>query len=114
MIIGTSYFPYANKFNTNFEEAIENAKEDGFSAFEVHTVFHDLQSLRRTFKISRNENLYFSVHAKYFENNISSLNPYMRESSLIQIKDDIIFAEEIESKVVTVHPGEYLPGYPLC
>ncbi len=111
MIIGTSSFPYANKFNTNFEDAIEDAQKDGFSALEVHTVFHNLQSLRKTFKLSSNENLYFSVHAKYFENNISSLNPYMRESSLLQIKDDIIFAEEIKSKIVTVHPGEYRPGY---
>ena len=111
MIVGTSSFPYANKFNTNFEDAIENAQKDGFSALEVHTVFHNLQSLRKTFKISPNENLYFSVHAKYSENNISSLNPYMRESSLLQIKDDIIFAEAIKSKLVTVHPGEYLPGY---
>jgi len=111
MIIGTSSFPYANRFNTNFEAAIENAQKDGFSALEVHTAFHNLKSLRKTFKKSTDENLFFSVHAKYYENNISSLNPYMRESSLSQIKDDIIFAEEIKSHVVTIHPGEYLPGY---
>lgn len=70
--------------NRTFEDAIEDTQKDGFSAIAVHTVFHNLQSLRKTFKISSNENLYFSVHAKYFENNISSLNPYMRESSLLQ------------------------------
>lgn len=111
MIIGTSSFPYANKFNTNLEDAIGNARNDGFSALEVHTVFHNLKSLRKTFKVFPPEDLYFSVHAKYFDNNISSLNPYMRESSLLQVKDDIIFAEEIKSKIVTVHPGEYLPSY---
>lgn len=111
MIVGTSSIPYRNKFNTNFLEQINNAKGDGFSACELNTYLQDKRLLEKNAERLRNENVMISVHANYVENNISSLNPYMRKSSIGQIENDIIFAGEMKSAVVTLHPGEYQPGY---
>jgi len=111
MIVGTSSIPYRNKFNTNFLEQIKMATGDGFSAYELNTYLQDKRLLEKNAETLRDENVMISVHANYVENNISSLNPYMRKSSIGQIENDIIFAAEIKSPVVTLHPGEYQPGY---
>ena len=111
MIVGTSAIPYRNKFNTNFLEQLNSAREDGFSACELNTYFQGKRFLEKSIETVRKEDVTTSVHANYIENNISSLNPYMIRSSITQIENDIAFAGAIKSKVVIVHPGAYQPGY---
>lgn len=111
MIIGTSSIPYRNKFNANFLEQIRSAKKDGFFACELNTYLRDRRFLTKNIEAVLRENMIISVHANFIDNNISSLNPYMRRTSISQIKNDIIFAGAIKSKVVIVHPGQYEPGY---
>ncbi len=110
MIIATSSLPYRNRLNTNFSEQIANAKSDGFSACELHACYRRHCLSREDTAAIVKEDMIFSVHANYKDNNISSLDPGVRSSSIDQIKKDILFAKAINARVAVVHPGRCEPG----
>jgi sugar phosphate isomerase/epimerase len=53
----------------------------------------------------------FSVHANFRGNNISSLDPDIWNASVAQVKQDILFAEAIDARLVVAHPGCCEPGH---
>lgn len=111
MIIATSSLSYRNDHNVNFAGQIESAKNDGFSAIELHACFREPCISRKDLDAISREAIPVSVHAHYENNNIASLDSEIRDASVSQIMDDIIFAEAIKAALVVVHPGSYQPGY---
>jgi sugar phosphate isomerase/epimerase len=53
-----------------------------------------------------------TVHASFYDINLASLNPLIREASARQLLECLQFAHDLGAEVVVTHPGE-LPGdYP--
>ncbi|NHJ06043.1 MAG: sugar phosphate isomerase/epimerase [Candidatus Heimdallarchaeota archaeon] len=48
-----------------------------------------------------------TVHATFSDINIAAINPNVRSFALSEIKKNIDFAQEINAKILTIHPGEY-------
>ncbi|MDX9820470.1 MAG: sugar phosphate isomerase/epimerase family protein [Syntrophales bacterium] len=110
MIIATSSLPYRNRFNTNILEQVACAKNDGFSACELHGCYPGQEFSAGDVAAIAGLDMTLSVHANYRGNNISSLDSELRMSGVSQIKADILFAEAIKARTVVVHPGKYEPG----
>ncbi|MEM3512627.1 MAG: sugar phosphate isomerase/epimerase family protein [Thermoplasmata archaeon] len=53
--------------------------------------------------------LRMQVHAPLSDINIASISKRIREASLKEVKDAIIFARQIDAGVVTIHPGHKSP-----
>lgn len=65
--------------------------------------------LRRAFQA---EGVRPTLHATFYNINLASLNPLIREASLHQLLECLRFAHELEAEAVVVHAGD-LPGdYP--
>jgi len=111
MILAASSLPYRNKLNTNFLEQIAGAKDDGFCACELHGCYPGQSLPAADAEAIARQGMILSVHANYRGNNLSSLDSAIRASSLSRIKEDILFAEGINARVVVAHPGQYEAGY---
>ena len=48
-----------------------------------------------------------TIHATFSDINIAAINPNVRDFAVNEIKKCIDFASEINSKLVTIHPGNY-------
>jgi len=48
-----------------------------------------------------------TVHATFSDINIAAINPNVRSFALCEIKKSIDFAQDIDAKIVTIHPGEF-------
>jgi sugar phosphate isomerase/epimerase len=53
-----------------------------------------------------------TIHATFYETNLASLNPLIREASLRQLLECLRFAHDLEARIVVVHAGELPSGYP--
>ena len=111
MIIAASSVSYRNKRNTNILEQITCAKRDGFSACELHACFRGQRLSEEDIDTALKDEMTFSVHANFKDNNISSLDPGIQNTSVSQIKEDILFAKAINARVVVAHPGCGETGY---
>ncbi len=111
MIIAASSVSYRNKLNTNILEQIACAKRDGFSACELHASFRGQRLSEEDIETALKDEMTFSVHANFKDNNISSLDPGIQNTSVSQIKEDILFAKAINAWVVVAHPGCSETGY---
>lgn len=105
MIIAASSVSYRNKLNTNILEQIACAKSDGFSACELHACLRGQRLSKEDINSVLKDEMTFSVHANFKDNNISCLDPGIQNTSVAQIKEDILFAKAINARVVVAHPG---------
>lgn len=46
-----------------------------------------------------------SLHSDFIDFNLGSINPYIREAGINQLRDEIILAEKFGIKNLTIHPG---------
>lgn len=95
---------YRNKLNTNILEQIACAKSDGFSNCELHTCLRGQCLSKEDINSALKDKMIFSVHANFKDNNISCLDPGIQNTSVAQIKEDILFAKAINVRVVVAHP----------
>jgi len=105
MIIATSTLPYRNQMNSNYPEQIACAKGDGFDACELHAPFRGQRLCPGDIDAVPQAGMICSVHANYLDNNLSSRDGSLRQTSIWQIKADILFSEAIKAGLVIVHPG---------
>jgi len=110
MILATSSLPYRNRLNTNILKQVACAKNDGFSACELHGCYPGQNFSAGDLEAIAGQDMILSVHANYRGNNISSPDPATRASGVSQIKADILFAEAVRARTVVVHPGKYESG----
>lgn len=104
-------FTTLSLFMKSFEEWLEIATRDGFNMMEIlcegpHTwprtaLSFDLD----VFSIFESYDIDMYLHAPTIDMNPASLNPGMREETLVQIKETIDMAVKIGALAITVHPG---------
>ena len=98
----------------SYLDALKFAAENGFDAFEVNLYFpavdldnwnwNEIEALK---KISRDEEMEFSVHAIIYDLNMAAFLKGIREESVRYINKSIDFCHELGGEVVTVHPGKF-------
>jgi len=101
----------------SYLDALKFAAENGFDAFEVNLFFpavdldnwnwNEIEALK---KISRDEEMEFSVHAIIYDLNMAAFLKGIREESVRYINKSIDFCHELGGEVVTVHPGKFTYG----
>jgi len=101
----------------SYLDALKFAAENGFDAFEVNLFFpavdldnwnwNEIEALK---KISRDEEMEFSVHAIIYDLNMAAFLKGIREESVRYINKSIDFCYELGGEVVTVHPGKFTYG----
>ena len=98
-------------FMRSFEEWLSTASQDGFNMMEIlcegpHTWPRIALSFPpQTFQIFHSYDIDIYLHAPTIDMNPASLNPGIREETLVQIKETIDMAVEIGAKAITTHPG---------
>lgn len=98
-------------FMQSFEDWLETASHDGFNIMEIlcegpHTWPRVALSFGSpAFQIFESYNIDIYLHAPTIDMNPASLNPGMREETLVQLKETIDMAVEIGAEAVTTHPG---------
>ncbi|MGQ9733941.1 MAG: sugar phosphate isomerase/epimerase family protein [Candidatus Bipolaricaulia bacterium] len=65
--------------------------------------------LRRAFQV---EGIKPTIHATFYNVNLASLNPLIREASLRQLLECLQFAHDLEAEVLVVHAGDLPSDYP--
>lgn len=86
---------------------IERAEKDGFAGFELVPPIELLSEYSNNNSFFLSKNLIFTVHFDYLGTNLCSKNQGIREESIRQLKETIIFAGKIKAKAVVFHPGMY-------
>ncbi len=104
-------FSTLSLFMKSFEEWLETASQDGFNMMEIlcegpHTWPRIALSFdSKVFEIFESYEIDQYLHAPTIDMNPASLNPGMREETLVQIKETIDLAVEIGVLAITTHPG---------
>src|SRR3989338_10030512 len=86
---------------------IEKAEKDGFAGFELVPPIELLAEYSKNASFFLSKNLLFTVHFDYLGTNLCSKNKGIREESIRQLKETIVFAGRIKAKNVVFHPGNY-------
>jgi sugar phosphate isomerase/epimerase len=98
-------------FMRSFEEWLDTASQDGFNIMEIlcegpHTWPRTALSFGpQAFQIFESYDIDIFLHSPTIDMNPASLNPGMREETLIQIKETVDLAVEMGAKAITTHPG---------
>jgi len=104
-------FSTLSLFMKSFEEWLETASSDGFNMMEILCEGPNtwpriaLSFGKEPFQIFESYDIDITLHAPTIDQNPASLNPGIREETLIQIKETIDMAVETGAKVITTHPG---------
>jgi len=104
-------FSTLSLFMKSFEEWLETASCDGFNMMEIlcegpHTWPRIALSFGpEAFQIFESYDIDIYLHSPTIDMNPASLNPGMREETLIQTKETIDMAVMMGAKAVTTHPG---------
>ncbi|MCE5213108.1 MAG: sugar phosphate isomerase/epimerase [Methanobacterium sp.] len=104
-------FSTLSLFMRSFEECLETASRDGFNMMEIlcegpHTWPRIALSFdSEVFQIFESYDIDLYLHAPTIDMNPASLNPGMREETLLQMKETIDLAAEIGALAITTHPG---------
>lgn len=88
-------------------EVIERAEKDGFAGFELVPPIELLPEYSKNTSFFLSKNLIFTVHFDYLGTNLCSKNNGIREESVRQLRETIVFAGKIKAKAVVFHPGMY-------
>lgn len=104
-------FSTLSLFMKSFEEWLDTASRDGFNILEIlcegpHTWPRIALSFGSdAFQIFESYNIDIYLHAPTIDMNPASLNPGIRQETLIQIKETIDLAARIGAEAITTHPG---------
>ncbi len=104
-------FSTLSLFMKPFEEWLETASHDGFNMMEIlcegpHTWPRIALSFdSEVFQVFESYDIDIYLHSPTIDMNPASLNPGMREETLIQIKETIDLAVKIGANAITTHPG---------
>ena len=104
-------FTTLSLFMKSFEELLETATLDGFNMMEIlcegpyNWPRIALTFDSSVFQIFESYDVDIYLHAPTIDMNPASLNPGMREETLIQLKETVDMAVKIGAKAITVHPG---------
>ncbi|MDI6643973.1 MAG: sugar phosphate isomerase/epimerase [Methanobacteriaceae archaeon] len=97
-------------FMNSFEKFLEKGSEDGFNLMEI--LCEGPYWPRNVMSMDKGELEVFSsydmevyLHSPTIDLNPASLNPGIRNETLLQLKETIDLAAEIGSEAVTTHPG---------
>ena len=104
MIIGLStVLLLSNGLNSQID--FSEIKETGINHVELSSPSHiDLETIKKI----KNSNLnIFSAHSDYIDVDISSLNTYTREKSILLTKTRIRLLSEIGVQIIVIHPGDW-------
>jgi sugar phosphate isomerase/epimerase len=95
---------------TPFKEMLE-AIAQHFDSWEIVAEgMHDMHDIKDHIREAKNSyKIEFTVHAPFSDLNIASLNPQIRENSLAQIIDAIRICNDLDIKLLTIHPGHKSP-----
>lgn len=109
---------YATAYGVSFEDFVERAVRQGFS--DVQFIPDQEPNLYSTFDARRidallclrsKHGLQYRVHNVFYDINLLSLVPAVREAAFRITKDVMAFAKAILADTVTVHPGYMFPGW---
>ncbi|MCX8173185.1 MAG: sugar phosphate isomerase/epimerase [Thermoplasmata archaeon] len=92
------------------EEVIEKIAEN-FKLWEIIAEHnhHPENSCGKLKTLLPSYSLKMQVHAPLSDINIASISQRVREASIKEVKEAIIFARQIDSSIVTIHPGHKSP-----
>ena len=93
---------------TNTKEIITQIKKVKLDGIEFNTRFLELLRIYMPeWNLSLNDfsTIGTSLHSNFIDFNLGSINPYIREAGINQLKDEIILAEKYGIKNLTIHPG---------
>jgi sugar phosphate isomerase/epimerase len=108
MIIGLStVLLLSNGFNSQI--GFSEIKETGINHVELSSPSHiDLETIKKI----KNSNLnIFSAHSDFIDVDISSLDTYIREKSILLIKTRIRLLSEIGGQIIVIHPGDWYENH---
>jgi len=97
-------------FMDSFENFLEKAANDGFNLMEIlcegpYWPRNVRLMDNRELEVFDSYDIEVFLHSPTIDLNPASLNPGIRNETLLQLKETIDFAAEIGSKAVTTHPG---------
>lgn len=98
-------------FEHSFEEWLKTATDDNFQMMEVLCEGpwtwprNAMNFYRDSLEIFKSYDLDVFLHAPTIDLNPASLNSGIRDETLIQLKETVDMAEEIDAVAVTAHPG---------
>lgn len=89
-------------FNNSLDNSLEFIEGLGIRYAEL---LHQYPTENFDLDLLSSYNLEYTIHAPFMDVNIAALGSKSRENSISQIKDSVDLANEIDAKVVVVHPG---------
>jgi len=94
----------------SFDQFLEIASKDGFQLIEIlcegpYWPRNVLMVNTIDFEIFDSYDIDIFLHSPTIDLNPASLNPGIRQETLLQLKETIDLAAKIESSIVTTHPG---------
>ena len=89
-------------FNNSLDSSLEFIEGLGIKYAEL---LHQYPTETFDLDLLNSYNLEYTIHAPFMDVNIAALGSKSRASSMEQIRDSIDLANEIDAKVVVVHPG---------
>jgi sugar phosphate isomerase/epimerase len=95
---------------TPFNDMLE-AISPHFKSWEIIAEgMHAMPEIRKDIRRAKESyDLEFAVHAPFSDLNIASLNPQIRENSMAQIFKAIRICNDLDIRLVTLHPGHKSP-----
>lgn len=98
-------------FADSFEEWLKTAKDDNFQMVEVLCEGpwtwprNAMKLYRDSLEVFRSYDVDVFMHAPTIDLNPASLNPGIREETLVQLKETVDMAVEVGALAITTHPG---------
>ena len=89
-------------FKNSLDDSLEFIESLGIKYVEL---LHQYPTENFDLDILNSFNLDYTIHAPFMDVNIAALGSKSRANSIEQIKDSIDLANQIDAKVVVVHPG---------
>ena len=89
-------------FKNSLDDSLEFIESLGIKYVEL---LHQYPTEEFDLDILNSFNLDYTIHAPFMDVNIAALGSKSRANSIEQIKDSIDLANQIDAKVVVVHPG---------
>ena len=89
-------------FKNSLDDSLEFIESLGIKYVEL---LHQYPTEEFDLDVLNSFNLEYTIHAPFMDVNIAALGSKSRANSIEQIKDSIDLANQIDAKVVVVHPG---------
>ncbi|MHA2124485.1 MAG: sugar phosphate isomerase/epimerase family protein [Promethearchaeota archaeon] len=99
-------------YNNNILESLHYAKEKGFSGIQIatevpHFSFENLsnEQFSEIREFCEKEQLYITIHGPDIVTSLFTTNPHLKKGIFSYYKELFIFAEKINSKLISIHLG---------